>query len=138
MRLESAAAIVHLAAVQLRSQTDKSWSSESSFFFLMIRRPPRSTLFPYTTLFRSIAPGDAVDRPPVITLSPDLGLISFENRARTGPPDPNSPIEANFYRAPATWGNWAEARAALGRPPGPGSVPLPQPNPAPHGRLLFR
>src|SRR5690349_25038384 len=25
----------------------------SFFFFLMIRRPPRSTLFPYTTLFRS-------------------------------------------------------------------------------------
>src|SRR2546421_6561006 len=25
----------------------------SRFFFLMIRRPPRSTLFPYTTLFRS-------------------------------------------------------------------------------------
>src|SRR5256885_17008580 len=28
-------------------------SSYSLFFFLMIRRPPRSTLFPYTTLFRS-------------------------------------------------------------------------------------
>src|SRR5437667_8803304 len=28
----------------------------SVFFFLMIRRPPRSTLFPYTTLFRSSAP----------------------------------------------------------------------------------
>src|SRR2546428_10584570 len=27
--------------------------SHSIFFFLMIRRPPRSTLFPYTTLFRS-------------------------------------------------------------------------------------
>src|SRR5690349_23665930 len=27
--------------------------SPSLFFFLMIRRPPRSTLFPYTTLFRS-------------------------------------------------------------------------------------
>src|SRR5258708_8280605 len=27
-----------------------------SFFFLMIRRPPRSTLFPYTTLFRSAPP----------------------------------------------------------------------------------
>src|ERR1041385_9541236 len=26
----------------------------SYFFFLMIRRPPRSTLFPYTTLFRSL------------------------------------------------------------------------------------
>src|SRR5258708_24475773 len=28
----------------------------SIFFFLMIRRPPRSTLFPYTTLFRSQGP----------------------------------------------------------------------------------
>src|SRR5260370_22320740 len=28
--------------------------SLSFFFFLMIRRPPRSTLFPYTTLFRSM------------------------------------------------------------------------------------
>src|SRR2546427_1952016 len=28
-------------------------ASKSFFFFLMIRRPPRSTLFPYTTLFRS-------------------------------------------------------------------------------------
>src|SRR5688572_32015571 len=30
------------------------------FFFLMIRRPPRSTLFPYTTLFRSEGAVDAV------------------------------------------------------------------------------
>src|SRR5260221_6339985 len=29
------------------------------FFFLMIRRPPRSTLFPYTTLFRSQADDDS-------------------------------------------------------------------------------
>src|SRR5690349_22092387 len=33
-----------------------------SFFFLMIRRPPRSTLFPYTTLFRSVL---AATRPRV-------------------------------------------------------------------------
>src|SRR5947209_19722896 len=37
------------------------------FFFLMIRRPPRSTLFPYTTLFRSLmlihrASEDVVER----------------------------------------------------------------------------
>src|SRR5215475_15655179 len=35
------------------------------FFFLMIRRPPRSTLFPYTTLFRSAQggrPGPATSR----------------------------------------------------------------------------
>src|SRR6266403_626510 len=30
------------------------------FFFLMIRRPPRSTLFPYTTLFRSSIPRRAI------------------------------------------------------------------------------
>src|SRR5256885_12285809 len=30
------------------------------FFFLMIRRPPRSTLFPYTTLFRSRGQGRTV------------------------------------------------------------------------------
>src|SRR3712207_7179272 len=30
--------------------TESKWE----FFFLMIRRPPRSTLFPYTTLFRSL------------------------------------------------------------------------------------
>src|SRR2546425_6873065 len=35
-------------------------ASYSFFFFLMIRRPPRSTLFPYTTLFRS----RRVEHPP--------------------------------------------------------------------------
>src|SRR4051795_13491349 len=34
------------------------------FFFLMIRRPPRSTPFPYTTLFRSV-----VDSPSLVTES---------------------------------------------------------------------
>src|SRR5262249_61864549 len=33
------------------------------FFFLMIRRPPRSTLFPYTTLFRSPGPAPSMPRP---------------------------------------------------------------------------
>src|SRR5256885_3862253 len=32
------------------------------FFFLMIRRPPRSTLFPYTTLFRSVQQALSVDQ----------------------------------------------------------------------------
>src|SRR5450432_4293731 len=32
-----------------------------SFFFLMIRRPPRSTLFPYTTLFRSVWRSEQAD-----------------------------------------------------------------------------
>src|SRR5689334_24850318 len=34
------------------------------FFFLMIRRPPRSTLFPYTTLFRSPGRAGGVLGPP--------------------------------------------------------------------------
>src|SRR2546430_7580947 len=33
-----------------------------NFFFLMIRRPPRSTLFPYTTLFRSPSMAVAIDQ----------------------------------------------------------------------------
>src|SRR3989442_3235178 len=43
------------------------------FFFLMIRRPPRSTLFPYTTLFRSIH----VMRPLVVLSST---TCPFSNR----------------------------------------------------------
>src|SRR5438445_12110510 len=34
-----------------------SFTPSLIFFFLMIRRPPRSTLFPYTTLFRSTSHG---------------------------------------------------------------------------------
>src|SRR5947207_13845363 len=40
--------------LRLRTVPRDSTSQRNySFFFLMIRRPPRSTLFPYTTLFRS-------------------------------------------------------------------------------------
>src|SRR5258707_5231768 len=43
----------------------------SFFFFLMIRRPPRSTLFPYTTLFRSAEVVPDADLPAPC---PSLGL----------------------------------------------------------------
>src|SRR5258707_2890115 len=45
------------------------------FFFLMIRRPPRSTLFPYTTLFRSLLAWWLVRRKragKAVLLDPDL------------------------------------------------------------------
>src|SRR2546427_10250856 len=45
MLLSTNAADIHCIVIQL----------SLLFFFLMIRRPPRSTLFPYTTLFRSIS-----------------------------------------------------------------------------------
>src|ERR1022692_4058742 len=35
-----------------RTTVSVVWQRKTNFFFLMIRRPPRSTLFPYTTLFR--------------------------------------------------------------------------------------
>src|SRR5256885_12707008 len=47
------------------------------FFFLMIRRPPRSTLFPYTTLFRSIGAVQATQaftHTPVIYRTLDIFL----------------------------------------------------------------
>src|SRR2546430_6158920 len=51
------------------------------FFFLMIRRPPRSTLFPYTTLFRSgIAVEDLCDAAEAVVA--DVGSQRLEERER--------------------------------------------------------
>src|SRR2546422_4326525 len=46
------------------------------FFFLMIRRPPRSTLFPYTTLFRSV---------PVIVTNVPTGPLAGSTLVIDGP-----------------------------------------------------
>src|SRR5258708_15012710 len=51
------------------------------FFFLMIRRPPRSTLFPYTTLFRS-ALARLVEA--VLGLGAELQFVDFEPGGRHG------------------------------------------------------
>src|SRR6267142_6148615 len=50
------------------------------FFFLMIRRPPRSTLFPYTTLFRSCCghPRDVAHRSRQATRAHDHGNARSE------------------------------------------------------------
>src|SRR3712207_2018735 len=55
-------------------------------FFLMIRRPPRSTLFPYTTLFRSLDTGVEIVQPimgvrfwdPAVDIEPEDVTIGFE------------------------------------------------------------
>src|ERR1019366_10774494 len=49
------------------------------FFFLMIRRPPRSTLFPYTTLFRSRRPWGPSGSPSATAQSPCKGSRSEEH-----------------------------------------------------------
>src|SRR3989442_5911095 len=50
------------------------------FFFLMIRRPPRSTLFPYTTLFRS----------PLVLPGPGLGAGRANDPFAEGNDEPRS------------------------------------------------
>src|SRR2546428_14016788 len=54
------------------------------FFFLMIRRPPRSTLFPYTTLFRS--PGALQPAPRVPARPGCVGGPRTGRRTRIHPP----------------------------------------------------
>src|SRR3712207_7734124 len=51
------------------------------FFFLMIRRPPRSTLFPYTTLFRSAASKAAI-RAKARTRRVSMPSAYSKNRSR--------------------------------------------------------
>src|SRR2546430_15620226 len=52
------------------------------FFFLMIRRPPRSTLFPYTTLFRSARTGGSRLAAELHAASADHLLFADRNDAR--------------------------------------------------------
>src|SRR5437867_9524425 len=49
----------------------------SDIFFLMIRRPPRSTLFPYTTLFRSAES----ENEAALVLDAEKGIEALHNRA---------------------------------------------------------
>src|SRR3989442_12017114 len=46
------------------------------FFFLMIRRPPRSTLFPYTTLFRSLPLSAVIGRAEIMDQFPPGSMTS--------------------------------------------------------------
>ena len=75
-----------------------------------------------------ITPGATLDAPPVVTALPDVGLFTFENRARTGPADSGSTIGDNFFRTPGTENIWAEGTVALGHKPWIESFALPDPN----------
>src|SRR5256712_14118459 len=82
------------------------------FFFLMIRRPPRSTLFPYTTLFRSSADG-ALDGSFRVTVGAGSGARTVTRLELTrsgggrGSGTPPPPV----HRAP-----WAPGRIQRGLP----------------------
>src|SRR2546430_11317824 len=55
------------------------------FFFLMIRRPPRSTLFPYTTLFRSVSPGICSLRGRIDSVFPSVTMAAPPSCRAMGP-----------------------------------------------------
>src|SRR2546430_17683056 len=67
----------------------------SLFFFLMIRRPPRSTLFPYTTLFRSRAAAGSRPGPAAAPVPPAGGRGLTPRSFRRGGPRGRRGVEAD-------------------------------------------
>src|SRR5437899_9525390 len=95
------------------------------FFFLMIRRPPRSTLFPYTTLFRAIPDNASLDLTDELTLeawvNPSVlgGYRVILDKTTTGTPSSyylalvGSQLNFGFFN-----GGWREHTAATALVPG--------------------
>jgi D-alanyl-D-alanine carboxypeptidase/D-alanyl-D-alanine-endopeptidase (penicillin-binding protein 4) len=73
-------------------------------------------------------PGPSVGAPALITLSPDLGDIGFENRTVTVAPGGESDIGDRFFRHPGTLEIWAEGTVALDNPTRTESFAIPDPN----------
>src|SRR3712207_6886079 len=71
--------------------------------FLMIRRPPRSTLFPYTTLFRSAADGKKASEDAVATCT-----VSLASEPLTA--DDRLAVLMNRGVLRLSMGQWGEAR----------------------------
>ena len=73
-------------------------------------------------------PGTEAGTPAVITMSPDVGDVVFENRTVTVPAGGRSDIGDRFFREPGTLNVWAEGTAALDRPTQTESFAMPDPN----------
>jgi serine-type D-Ala-D-Ala carboxypeptidase/endopeptidase (penicillin-binding protein 4) len=73
-------------------------------------------------------PGTEPGRPAVITMSPDVGDVVFENRTVSVPAGGRSDIGDRFYREPGTLNVWAEGTAALDKPTQTESFAMPDPN----------
>src|SRR5258708_13660007 len=83
------------------------------FFFLMIRRPPRSTLFPYTTLFRSLNPvegaistwaalryGEDLFKKPNLAYAKKLRRLADNMKKRFNSKDPRSEEHTSELQSP--------------------------------------
>lgn len=73
-------------------------------------------------------PGSGVDAPALLSMSPDLGDVTMENRTRTVGAGGESDIGDRMYRMPGTLNLWAEGTVALDGKGGLESFALPDPN----------
>src|SRR2546430_17595247 len=97
----------------------------SFFFFLMIRRPPRSTLFPYTTLFRSRAGAQAEH--DVGLSQPAIHVVGHEH-ARAARRAADQRLEVLGRSGGEPGARLLAEQHRGGVPPGPrGGPPLPHP-----------
>src|SRR6266576_2571942 len=90
----------------------------SIFFFVMTRRPPRSTLFPYTTLFRS--PHEHADPPlGALSLASRLTKIAAHNGDRKSTRLNSSHVESSYavfgLKKKSRPGRWPRTPAQSGR-----------------------
>src|SRR5690348_18147957 len=71
------------------------------FFVPTLRRPPSSTLFPYTTLFRSVVPGEAIFGDLFLhhPLPGDAGVVRAGQPEGRPPPHPLPAGQQVFHRA---------------------------------------
>src|SRR5260370_42599761 len=100
------------------------------FFFLMIRRPPRSTLFPYTTLFRAIRLPGKVSDAAAARLRLKIHVLHFSIFPRATATDTEAPIlllatcSPRSYNTqvaalllcaeifPGTWRQWTSSKSS--------------------------
>src|SRR5690606_2287239 len=89
--------------------------SYSFLFFLLIRRPPRSTLFPYTTLFRSVRQADRLVPAPAAEARRHGARGQPRDSARAAP----RPDEGRGHAAPRTREHGQTGQRQRGTAPGP-------------------
>jgi len=73
-------------------------------------------------------PGATVDAPAILTIDPDLGDVTLENRTRTVDMGEESDIGDRMFREPGTLRLWAEGTVALDRPNATESYAMPDPS----------
>src|SRR5690554_7392729 len=89
------------------------------FFFLMIRRPPRSTLFPYTTLFRSWQSAEWAKEKGLYAEifenieEMDAAVETLANKLASSNPEAMRLLKGIFWEGTENWDTLLQDRAAM-------------------------